>query len=71
MLHETAVAWMRHRLVKTQPQKCWEESVDAYVSRLKSCAAYINDNYDVDNLCRELLDRMEALKKAGGDRLNK
>ena len=71
MLHETAVAWMRYRLVKTQPKKCWEESVDAYVSRLKSCAAYINDNYDVDNLCRELLDRMEALKKAGGDRLNK
>ena len=71
MLHETAMAWVRERLKKTVPKKPWEESVEAYGSRLKDVAAYINRHYDVDGLCRELPDRIAKLLKAKGDRLGK
>ena len=71
MLHETAVAWMRTRLAQTVPKKAWEESVDAYGSRLKTCAAFINSHYNVKNLCRELPQRLHALQDSGGDRLAK
>ena len=47
MLHEVALAWMRDRLVKTTPQRAWQETVEEYCTRLKACAAYINDNYAV------------------------
>ena len=59
MLHETAVAWMRDRLIKTTPQRAWQESVEEYCTRLKACAMYINDNYNVQGLCREL-DRRQG-----------
>ena len=41
MLHGTAVSWMRERLKKKVPKKAWEETVDAYRSRLKARAAHI------------------------------
>ena len=69
--HETAVSWMRTRLAKTVPQKAWEETLPAYGTRLKACAAYINNTYDVASLCRELPDRLQSLHDRGGDRLPK
>ena len=71
MLHETAVSWMRLRLARTVPSRSWEESVEAYRSRLKDCAAYINANYNIDSLCRELPDRVAELHKREGGRLAK
>ena len=71
MLHETAVAWMRQRLSKTRPQQAWTETLDNYRSRLKACATYINDNYNVEGLCRELPARLQNLKAAEGDRIAK
>ena len=71
MLHETAVSWMRSRLERTVPKRAWDETVDAYRSRLKQCAAYINSNYNIENLCRELPARLEELRKRKGGRLNK
>ena len=32
---------------------------------------HCNDNYNVDSLCRELPDRMQALVDNEGDRINK
>ena len=61
MLHETAVSWIRARLTKTLPKKPWEESVDAYRSRPKACAAYCNGHYDVVGLCRALPKRVQVL----------
>ena len=71
MLHEVALAWMRDRLVKTTPQRAWQETVEEYCTRLKACAAYINDNYDVQGLCRVLPQRLEELDRRQGDRLRK
>ena len=71
MLHETAVAWMRNRLTKTLPLQAWAETQDEYRARLKVCAAYINDNYDVPGLCNGLPKRLAALKDADGDRIAK
>ena len=71
MLHETAVAWIRERLKKTVPRRAWEETVEAYRSRLKACAAYINANHNVEALCKEFPDRLAALDERQGDRLAK
>ena len=71
MLHETAVAWMRQRLVKTRPKQAWTETLEDYRSRLKTCAAYINEHYNVDGLCRDLPTRLLELEEASGDRLRK
>lgn len=71
MLHETAESWMRNQLTKTLPQKPWEETVDDYHTRLRACAAYINDNYDVEGLCKELPQRVESFLARKGDRIHK
>lgn len=71
LLHETAMAWMRDRLSKTAPKRAWTETAEAYHSRLKKCAAYCNENYDVDGLCKEYPWRLQELLKRDGDRLPK
>jgi hypothetical protein len=71
MLHETAVAWMRHRLSKTLPKQAWTETVEQYGSRLKRCAAYINEHYDVEALCNALPARLRMLVDSEGDRIAK
>ena len=71
MLHETAVSWLRQRLTKTRPKEPWAESVEAYKTRLKLCAAHCNAKYDVDGLCRALPKRLEMLEERGGDRISK
>ena len=71
MLHETAVSWMRDRLTKTLPKRCWEEAPEAYRARLKACAAHINGTCDVEGLCRELPSRVKDLADREGDRLAK
>ena len=47
MLHETAVSWIRLRLGRSIPPRAWEETREAYASRLKSITADINANLDV------------------------
>ena len=69
LLHETTMAWMRDRLKKTCPKKSWEETVEAYHSRLKQCAAYCNDKYNIESLCNEVPWRTEELLKREGDRI--
>ena len=49
----------------------WEEGRDAYRTRLKSCAAYINAHYDVEGLCRALPERLQELAAREGGRLRK
>ena len=58
-------------LGETSPPRCWQESVDAHRTRLEACAAWINANYDVAGLCRELPDRLAELDRRKGDRLAK
>ena len=71
MLHETAMAWVRARLNKTVPPKPWEETIEAFGSRLKDVALYINRQYNVDGLCQQLPERVAMLMKSQGDRISK
>ena len=73
MLHETAVSWIRHLEEQTRPKEPWKEgqNVAEYASRMKRIALDINKRHEVDNLCRELPERVEMLIEAEGDRINK
>ena len=69
--HETAVAWARgyfkkHPVSKDGGTADMERQLKA---TLVDCAAYINDNYEVDALCRSFPERLKALIAAGGERL--
>ena len=71
MLHETAVSWIRYRENKSRVQRPWEETVAEFTSRFKGIAQDINDNLDVDSLCRALPKRVQLLVDAEGDRIRK
>ena len=70
MLHETSVAWIRHRLAKSVPTRAWEESRDAYTARLKGVVDDINRNCDVEGLCRAFMTRINKLVERKGGRLS-
>ena len=69
MLHETAVAWLRHRLELTLPKRPWEETDAAYARRLRACCADINAEADVEDLCWAFPKRIAQLHAKGGGRL--
>ena len=69
MLHETAVSWIRHRLVLSTPKSPAEETRSEYASRLKLACRDINDKLDVEGLCGGFLKRVRALRDAEGGRL--
>ncbi len=69
LLHETAVSWMRTRLGRTTPTKCWEETREQYGRRLKRCCDEVNKDCDVEGLCNGLPKRMRQLQEKDGDRL--
>ena len=70
LLHETAVGWIRHREPKTRLQRPWEETIAQFTSRFKGIAQDINDNLNVDDLCRALPRRVQELVDREGDRIN-
>ena len=70
MLHETPVAWIRHKLSKSVPGKAWEESRDAYTWRLKQVVEDINRTHDVEGLCRNFMARIAKLVENEGGRLS-
>ena len=71
LLHETAVSWLRHRLSRSTPAKCWQESREEYGRRLKRCCEEVNKECDVESLCKGLRKRMKLLQDRDGDRLKK
>ena len=69
--HETAVSWLRNFMKKNpltkgrglpQLQKDFEAT-------LASCVKFINENYEVEDLCTSLPRRIEELIAAKGERL--
>ena len=70
LLHERAVAWIRCRLACTVPVRCWEETRQEYSTRLKRCCEHINDEHDVDALCRAFPKRCKKLDDTQGGRLS-
>ena len=71
LLHETAVSWIRYRESKNRTRKPWDESVLQFGTRMKALVQDINDNLDVDGLCKELPDRLQQVIDAEGDRISK
>ena len=69
LLHETAVSWLRKRLERSTPKKCWEETREAYMSRLKRCCDDVNRECDVEGLCNGFPKRMRKLAESEGGRL--
>ena len=73
LLHETAMAWVRAKLAKTgqELKQPWKETPRELGKRLAGIMTDINQNCDVDGLCREFPERLETLKKRKGGRLDK
>ena len=69
MLHETAIAWLRHRLKVSLPARPWLETRAEFAARLKEQAQYVNENYNVEGLCKGFPARIEAVFARNGDRL--
>jgi hypothetical protein len=69
LLHETAVAWIRHREKTVRPARPWEETPAEFGSRLRTICQDINDTLDVEGLCRAFPKRLDALVDAEGDRI--
>ena len=69
LLHETAVAWIRHRLTTTTPSQCWLETPTQYEKRLKGVVEDINANLDVEGLCNNLLKRVDGVIESKGGRV--
>ena len=70
MLHETAVAWIRQREAVTQMRKPWKETAEEFQSRLRSICEYINNNYDVEGLCKGFPTRVDGVVEAAGCRVS-
>ena len=69
LLHETAVSWLRHRLSRSTPNNCWEESREDYARRLKRCCDEVNRECDVEGLCKDFPKRIKLLRDGEGQRL--
>ena len=60
-----------HRLSRSTPAKCWQESREEYGRRLKRCCEEVNKECNVEGLCKGLPKRMKLLQDRDGDRLKK
>ena len=60
----------KKRLACTVPVQCWEETRQEYSTRLKRCCEHINDEHDVDALCRAFPKRCKKMEDAQGGRLS-
>ena len=71
-MHETVAGWAR-KIFKKRPLlkvNNLQRNYDNFVDALQECEDHINENYDVDGLCRSLPSRLAELKKVKGDRLS-
>ena len=55
----------------TQPLHPEKETPAEYATRLCGICQYINANYNVENLCWELPERLQKLIDRAGDRIGK
>ena len=55
--------------LRTRPEEPWKESPQDFGVRLRSIAQDINNNCNVEGLCRQLPQRLVDLADRAGDRL--
>ena len=70
-MHETVAAWVRNYFKKNpvRKQRDLNLSKAAVVAALAACGRYINQEYDVKELCSSMPRRLDELARAQGDRL--
>ena len=72
LLHETAVAWFRKRMVALKPEVLpWLETREMWCRRAHQAASYATNEYDVAGLCREFPARLQQCLDEDGERLRK
>ena len=62
---------VRLQQTRTTPRKPWEESREAFGTRLREIARFINGTYNVAGLCRSFPDRIQKLIDVDGDNIKK
>ena len=69
--HETAVSWIRAQMKKTPLEKGvgLEQMQKDFQANMKEAVRHINENHDVDGLCRSFPSRVAELKAAKGGRI--
>ena len=67
LLHETAVSWLRDRMLRTVPAEAWKEEREGFYTRLREQCAKVNDECEVGQLCRDFPKRLADLKAKKGD----
>ena len=70
MLHETAVAWIRHRETRSRPATPWTETPVEFGARLRRICQDINANCDVEGLCRKLPEHAQEVADNEGGRIS-
>ena len=64
-------SWIRAEERRTLPAKPWEESIEAFQTRLKGVVGNINKECNVEGLCWQLPERVDKLYSNKGGRLSK
>ena len=64
-------SWLRVEERRTLPKKPWEETVEAFRTRLTKACCNVNTNCDVEGLCRQLPERIQTLHMKKEVRLRK
>ena len=66
LLHETAVGWLRERMLRAVPAQPWNEGREAYLTRSRDQCAKLNGECEVEALCRDFLERLADLQAKKG-----
>ena len=68
LLHETAVSWIRYREQQNRMKEPWKETLEEFGARMRQICQDINENLDVEGLCRAMPKRLRELIEHEGDR---
>ena len=71
LFHETVVSWVRAREAVTLPKEPWKETPEEFAARFRDICRYINQEYDVNGVCKSFPRRVQMVVDAEGDRINK
>ena len=71
LLLETVVSWLRAREAVTVPKEPWKETPEEFAGRIRDICRWINQNYDVNGVCKSFPRRVQMVVDAEGDRINK
>ena len=65
------MSWVRAHEAVTLPKEPWEEMPEEFAARLRDICRYINQEYDVNGVCKSFPRCVQMVVDAEGDRINK